>query len=130
MASICCSPPDKVPAAWPLRSRRRGKVSKTRSRLLDRLSELEILPHRHIREDLAAFRHLDEARPYDVRRGCPSEELSVEADLAIVRAQDTGQNLVQRRLAHSVGTQHRDDLASADGQIKAPQHLRAAIACS
>ena len=26
MASICCSPPDMVPASWSLRSRRRGKM--------------------------------------------------------------------------------------------------------
>ena len=44
-------------------------------------AELEIFAHRHVREDLAAFRHLDEARLYDVRRGCAGEELSVEADL-------------------------------------------------
>ena len=29
MASICCSPPDMVPASWPSRSLRRGKYSKT-----------------------------------------------------------------------------------------------------
>jgi len=28
MASICCSPPDMVPASWSLRSRRRGKMVK------------------------------------------------------------------------------------------------------
>ena len=33
MASICCSPPDSVPAAWPIRSRSRGNIEKTRSRL-------------------------------------------------------------------------------------------------
>ncbi len=32
MASICCSPPDKVPASWSLRSFRRGKIVKTLSR--------------------------------------------------------------------------------------------------
>ncbi len=29
MASICCSPPERVPALWPSRSFRRGKRSKT-----------------------------------------------------------------------------------------------------
>ena len=29
IASICCSPPDRVPASWSLRSRRRGKMVKT-----------------------------------------------------------------------------------------------------
>ena len=31
MASICCSPPESVPAAWPNRSRSRGKSSSIRS---------------------------------------------------------------------------------------------------
>ena len=31
MASICCSPPDSVPATWPRRSLSRGKMVKTRS---------------------------------------------------------------------------------------------------
>ncbi len=32
MASICCSPPESVPAAWRRRSARIGKWLKTRSR--------------------------------------------------------------------------------------------------
>src|SRR5581483_9525982 len=32
MATICCSPPESVPALWPIRSRRRGKVVRMRSR--------------------------------------------------------------------------------------------------
>ena len=31
IASICCSPPDIVPASWVARSFRRGKMAKTRS---------------------------------------------------------------------------------------------------
>ncbi len=33
MASICCSPPDRVPATWRRRSLSRGNCSYTRSRL-------------------------------------------------------------------------------------------------
>ena len=33
IASICCSPPDSVPARWPCRSARRGKIENTRPRL-------------------------------------------------------------------------------------------------
>src|SRR5215470_1203479 len=36
IASICCSPPDSVPARCTMRSRRRGKVPYTRSRLAAR----------------------------------------------------------------------------------------------
>jgi len=36
MASICCSPPDSVPAAWRRRSFKRGKSSKTSFRVSSR----------------------------------------------------------------------------------------------
>ena len=73
MASICCSPPESVPATWRRRSFRRGKLLvdglQAGSDLTARTgvgAHLQILLHRHLEEDLPAFGHLGKARGDDL----------------------------------------------------------------
>ncbi len=64
IASICCSPPDIVPAFWPMRSFRRGNKVKTRSKVRADLglvgaeegAQLQVFAHGHIGEDSSALR--------------------------------------------------------------------------
>ena len=65
IASICCSPPDIVPAYCVARSFRRGKKPNMRSMsgcdlvlvVAQIRAHLQVLDDRHAREDAAAFRH-------------------------------------------------------------------------
>ena len=75
IASICCSPPESVPARWLCRSARRGKIANTRSRFSRAMraaaavsAQIEILAHRHVGKDAAAFGHMNQAARDDVRR--------------------------------------------------------------
>ena len=72
IASICCSPPDNVPAFWSMRSRQARKqrqhaasillrALRTQRRVALKPPKQEIFPHAHLREDEPAFGHLHEA---------------------------------------------------------------------
>ena len=80
IASICCSPPDIVPAFCSSRSRSRGNVASTRSvsardsrrrRRTGEGSQLEILADRHPREHAPAFGGMAD-RPAARSRPAPS----------------------------------------------------------
>ncbi len=75
MASICCSPPDSVPAACAFRSSSRGNIAKMRSRLVALARRLargskapisRVLEHRQRRKHLAAFGDLADAEIADL----------------------------------------------------------------
>ena len=86
IASICCSPPDSVPATWARRSLRRGKSANTRSMSSADAAvgarvgaHLEVLAHGEPVEDAAALGHVGDAAQHDVvRRRCPGARLAVE----------------------------------------------------
>ena len=70
MASICCSPPESVPAGWLRRSFKRGQQIKDHIVVvLDGLfavaagvgTHLQVLHNGQPAEDTAAFRHLGQA---------------------------------------------------------------------
>ena len=74
MASICCSPPDIVPASWRWRSARRGNIANTSSqralragaRARQQGAHLEVLVHAQRREHLAALGDLADAEVADL----------------------------------------------------------------
>ena len=78
IASICCSPPDIVPARWSRRLARIGNSCSARARsaskvasrsLVEQRAHLQVFEHRHAREDAAALRRLGEAEAHDLVRG-------------------------------------------------------------
>ncbi len=90
MASICCSPPERVPAACFLRSPRMGEeVVGALHVLLDACrvlaeegAELEVLGDGQAGEDPAAFGGVGEAHGDDLVGGDAVQWLAVEHDLA------------------------------------------------
>ena len=92
IASICCSPPDIVPAFWRSRSLSRGNSSNTRSMSSPTLAvaaqvgaEVEVLPHGHALEAVAALGGLRDAEPHDVLRRGLGDLVALEADRALGR---------------------------------------------
>ena len=114
-----------------------GRCANTRSQIAARLrpaaaiaAEIEIFAHAHVREDAAAFRHMDQA----ARRRSPAGVAPVDAlrrrsgSSPAPRPQHAGDRAVERRLAGAVGAEHGDDLARADREVDAAQDLGRAIA--
>ena len=112
IASICCSPPDSVPAIWPLRSaRRRHPVQDpfeiglpVASSRRGARADLEVLQHRQRREDLPALGHMGDAEVRTKRRANLADVDPFEADRSAGGLQDAGDRLEQRRLARAVRT--------------------------
>ena len=135
IASICCSPPESVPALWRCRSARRGKMPNTRSRFCARsraraavAAEIEVLGDRHVGEDAAAFRHMDQAARHDRGRARALDRLACEADRAAPRPQHAGDRAVERGFAGAVRAEHRDDLALVHREVDAAQDFGRAVA--
>ena len=76
IASICCSPPDSVPACCRIRSCSRGKLEHSLEigligRLESERTHLEVLRDRHPREDVPALGHVADAAAGSARApGC------------------------------------------------------------
>ncbi len=76
IASICCSPPDSVPAAWLRRSANRGSCSNRRAMSVAMpvavaaqvAAHFEVFGHGHVREDVTAFRTVRDAERAGSRR--------------------------------------------------------------
>ncbi len=60
--------------------------------------------------------------------GAPAIVAPVEADRAAERPVEAADVVVQRRLAGAVAAQQRHDLAGADREVEAAQHLDGAVA--
>ncbi len=84
--------------------------------LLDVRAELQVLHHRHLREDQPAFRHQGDAAPHDDVAGPSGQHFAGEADVALLRRQHARDHAHRRRLAGAVGAQQRHDLARLDGE--------------
>ena len=135
IASICCSPPDIVPAFWFSRSWSRGNSSKTRSRSSEVVrtapvvgAEIEVLADRHPGEAVPALGR---------RARCPRSTIwwagtrvmssPPKRDRARARRRQPRDRAQRRRLPGPVGADQRDDLALLDGQRHALQRLDLAV---
>ena len=134
IASICCSPPESVPPRWPRRCFRRGNSVSTRSRSdvnSDGLggggAHLQILQHRHAREDAAAFRRLRELEPRDLVGRHAGDVAAGEFNRALAGARIAADRHHQRGFAGAVGADQRDDLALVDLEIDALERHHAAV---
>src|SRR5229473_777426 len=134
MASICCSPPESVPASCRRRSESRGKRMNMRSlaaaapaRARHHRAHFEILQDAHVGEDLAALRHLAESQIADHMRRRSRDIAILEADRAargLLHAEDGAD---ERALAGAVGADDGDDLARGDVERDAVERLGVAV---
>src|SRR3981081_689203 len=115
IASICCSPPESVPAICLRRSARRGNKPKTRSRslrmpLLSRrranAAQLEILLHGHARKDAPGLGYDGDAALDDFAGVQAVDALAVKHDLTLGRFDQP-----QNGLARGIAPQQTHDLA-------------------
>ncbi len=119
MATICCWPPESEPASWRRRSRRIGKepvhavqgVLAGPARFPPVAAHLEILLHRHPREQPAPLGHQGDALAAHQVRWQGVEVDAVQAQLARAGAVQAGDGVHQRALAGAVGSDDGDDLA-------------------
>ena len=117
MASICCSPPDRVPATCLQRSFRRGKLLID---LLDGVSDLalgagigahlQILLHGQLEEDPASFRAERHALADDLVGGGAQQGGTLEFDGAGARLQQTADGVQGGGFAGAVRADQGDDL--------------------
>jgi hypothetical protein len=131
-ATICCSPPLIVPASCAGALGQLGEVlqawrSRAPARPCDQpAAELEVLGHRHLREQLPAFGHQHQAPLDDGMVLASGRSLAVEPHVALARDQAVDR-LQQRGLAGAVGAQdHRQ--AGARLQRQVAQHQEGAVA--
>ena len=104
-ASICCSPPESVPAGCRSRSASRGKNSSTRRRspvrvaiAADVRAELQVLADGELADHPAALGHVRDPEPRDRLRRPAGERPPVEANLARL-AHGVRDRAQRRRLA-------------------------------
>ena len=135
-ASICCSPPDRLPACWSMRSASRGNRASTRSSAsrtarvvlaLEPAGQAEVLPDREGREDALAARHHHHAAAGDLVGGQALQLLPGEGDRPAARLEQVGDALEQGRLAGAVGAEEGDDLALVDVEVQAEEDLHRAV---
>src|SRR5436190_11270913 len=79
----------------------------------------QVVAHRQQREHLAPFRHVAEAAADDVGGVHRRDVGAGELDAALPRVDDPGDRLQDRRLAGTVGTEHRADAALLDREADA-----------
>jgi hypothetical protein len=89
-------------------------------------AELQVLAHRHVREELAALGHLHQAARHDRRRP-RRQRRAVEPDLPAAR-DESRQRLHERGLAGAVRTDHDRDLAPRRLDLDRLEHAHRAVA--
>lgn len=82
-------------------------------------ANLQVLAHRHQREELTALRDLHQAGLHDLLGGAVRDVLPHQFDLARGDVTEAGDGAHQRRLAGAVGAHQGDDLMLRDLQADA-----------
>jgi hypothetical protein len=129
MASICCSPPESVPPFWSRRSREHPlEVGGDAVAVGPHEGpQLEVLEHRHAREDATALGRLGDPEAHDAIGGEPVETMAIEGHAAAPGGNGTQDRLQRRRLPGAVGADQGDDLPALHGQRQATQRADVAI---
>jgi hypothetical protein len=135
MATICCSPPDKVPEALPpplLQAREQGEhlllgLRTALAGLAAQRAEVEVLLDAHLHEQAPGLGHVHQAELDEPERLDTAQGLATVDDLTLPRPQDAGNGLERGRLAGAVGADQRHDLGTTDGERQVPQHLDVAV---
>ena len=134
--SICCSPPERSPARVSIRAASGGKSSSARRRASATAPASRRTSQVASRRFSATVSVGKMPRPPGIIAR-PLAAIFSGASLSIVspskvavpwrRRQQAAQRLEHRGLAGSVGAQQRDDLALADVEVDAEQHLVRAV---
>ena len=139
MPSIWRWPPESVAARLGIAGSSTGKVCSTRSSCSAKWppatngADLEVLPHRHVGEDVRELRHDVHAQLRD-RVGPQADQVVSRArsvakdDRAAARRHQPVDRLEQRRFAGAVRPDHRDDGAARHVDRNAVQHVLVAVA--
>jgi hypothetical protein len=98
-----------------------------RPRALRVAAEQQVVPHRHLGEELAPLRHLHDPALDDLHRRAAPERRAVERHRAGARPQDAGDRLQRRRLPGAVRADEGDDLAGGHLEGDAPERLDPAV---
>ena len=134
MASICCSPPDSVPACWWRRCLRIGKRVNMRSMSSQHLglvaahvgAQAQVLLDRQAGEGAAAVGHVGHAHAHHRLGGLAHQLLAVELDAA-AGLDHLAQRAQRGRLAGAVGAEDGGDVAGLEREVHVVQHLRRAV---
>ena len=134
MVSICCSPPDRLPARVPRRSFRRAEVVE---HLLDGperrvgaarlLAHAQVLVHRQVGEDLAFLGHETQTGAGDLEGALVGDVAPFDVDLPAGHVHQAHDALHGGGAAGAVAAQQVDDFAPAYGQVDAMQDVALAI---
>lgn len=116
MASICCSPPDRVPACWKVRSFRRGKdgfqiLLDTVLVIAEKGSQFQIFHDGERSENSPSLRYLGYARLYDRLGFHLVKGFPVIEDGPFLGMEKSGYGTKGSRLACTVGADEGDDLS-------------------
>jgi hypothetical protein len=125
MASICCSPPDRVWAIWDSRSFRTGKYPYTRSHVFlaggvvlhGKCTDLQVFPDRQFTENLPSFGSLGDAALGDGFGTQSGDIFAFEANASGQGRNQTGYFLQQRGFSPAVCSQDCHDAS--------PRHFKA-----
>ena len=117
MASICCSPPDKVPPLCPIRSPKSGKVPTTQSSRLLHLalpqeisSHQQVFTHCQVIEDTTPLGTVGYPRRHNLVGRKKVERQAGQLDAAGADAVDAGNGLEGGTLPCAIGPDEGDDL--------------------
>ena len=135
IASICCSPPESVPASWPRRSASTGNSSRIIGQQLAPAllsvarvgAHFEVLHHGHGGEHLAALGHVRDAELRALGRRHGEQVAAVVRDLATEGRDHARDGLEQGGFAGAVRPDHRDELPALDVERHLAQRAQAAI---
>jgi len=86
-------------------------------------AHLEVLPHRHGREDVRFLWHQRDPHPADLAGRPPRDRPAVERHPSVPGHEDTGDDFQERRLAGAVRADHGHDLAALDGEAHGLEDL-------
>ena len=121
-ASICCSPPDRLPARCVLRLPRTGKSSTARLMASSRSRapagcthrHPQVVDHRETRENAPSFGDVREPRPVATVGRPPTDVVAAEPDPPTGQRHQPGQRSGQRALPGAVGSEERHDASGEE----------------
>ena len=133
IATICCSPPDSVPASWvaPLVQQREERVDALvvlrPPTAVQVRAHLEVLEHRHRAEEAPVLRDDRHPLPDAVARRARGHVLAVERHRAGPWPHDPEDRLQRRRLPGRVPSEQAHELARADLQVRVLEDVHLAV---
>ena len=136
MATICCSPPESVPAICLRRSFRFGnsvvlffqQLRNLVSRAVDVSPKHQVLFDCHVGEQLAAFGNMADPKRYDFMCGQFAYVLAIELHRSALATHQPADHPQGCGFARAVGADQGYDFAPANGKREMEQDLKVAIA--